>query len=244
MAAGDGEALDICVLEGERDTRLADVLRDTDETCAVAPQFRFESTDAATHRSAEPQSLGQILDGVDAAARSHDPVSVGDVLDAVGDRSFAPLLIVPGLVMLAPIVGDVPGVPVIMGALVFLTAAQLLMRRDHVWLPDWMLRRSVSSGKVEKTAGWMRPVARFLDGLSKPRLTRLVSRTGRSVIAIACIAVAAATPVMEVVPFSANVAGAAIVAFGLALLTRDGLLALVAVVCVVAVAGLVGYGLR
>jgi hypothetical protein len=35
-------------------------------------------------------------------------------------------------------------------------------------------------------------------------------------------------PFLEVVPFSANLAGAALAAFGLALISRDGLLALLA----------------
>jgi len=44
---------------------------------------------------------------------------------------------------------------------------------------------------------------------------------------------------MEVIPFSANAAGAAITAFGLSLIARDGLLALVASVFMLATIGLV-----
>ena len=45
-------------------------------------------------------------------------------------------------------------------------------------------------------------------------------------------------PFMEVVPFSANLAGAALAAFGLALVARDGLLALIAFLITAATAGL------
>lgn len=38
-----------------------------------------------------------------------------DVLDIIGHRSFGPLLLFAGIVMLAPVVGDIPGVPVLMG---------------------------------------------------------------------------------------------------------------------------------
>src|SRR5690606_39349695 len=82
--------------------------------------------------------------------------SVGDVLDHIGTRSFAPILLVAGLVMLAPLVGDIPGVPVLMGVIVILVAGQFLLRREHVWLPQWILRRSVEHSKVEKAAKWMR----------------------------------------------------------------------------------------
>jgi Exopolysaccharide synthesis, ExoD. len=46
---------------------------------------------------------------------------------------------------------------------------------------------------------------------------------------------------MELVPMSANVAGIALLAFGLALIARDGLLALIAFISVTLLAGLLIY---
>lgn len=145
--------------------------------------------------------------------------------------------------MLAPVIGDIPGVPSIMGVLVVLTAGQLLFRRNHFWLPQWLLKRSVAQNKLCKTLEWLRRPARFVDRLLRPRLTMLTYRTGSYVIAIVCIVIAAATPVMEAVPFSANVAGAAITAFGLALIAHDGLLALLAFVFTAMTGGLIVYNL-
>jgi hypothetical protein len=53
-----------------------------------------------------------------------------------------------------------------------------------------------------------------------------VNGTAKYVIAIVCIFIALMLPFMEVVPFSANAGGLAIVAFGLALIASDGLLSL------------------
>jgi hypothetical protein len=170
-------------------------------------------------------SMAELLDRLDTAARRHDPTSIGDVMDEVGHRSFGPLLLVAGLVMLAPGIGDIPGVPVMMGLIVILTAAQLVMGSDHVWLPNWLLRRSASRRKLQKGVRWLRPVARVLDRWSKRRLQRLTHGTAVMVGAVGCVIVAAATPLMEVVPFSANVAGIAITTFGLALIAADGLMA-------------------
>ena len=47
-------------------------------------------------------------------------------------------------------------------------------------------------------------------------------------IATVCVLIAAAMPAMEVVPLTANGAGAALTAFGLSLIAHDGLLAIVA----------------
>lgn len=174
-------------------------------------------------------SVTELLDRMDDAANAHERTSIGDTLDAIGPRSFGPVLLLAGLVMMAPVVGDIPGVPVLMGLMVVLVSAQFLGGRDHFWLPPWLLRRSVTNAKVRKGIRWMRPVARFLDRWSTPRFTAMTHGAGFVVIATACIIIATATPLMEVVPFSANVAGLAISAYGLALIAGDGLVALLAI---------------
>lgn len=186
-------------------------------------------------------NLEQLLDRIDAAADQDKDVSLNAILEAVGPRSFGPILLLAGLVMFAPIIGDIPGVPVIMGVLVILTAGQLLFRRHHIWLPHWLLKRSVTQSKLRKTLGWLRTPARFIDRLLRPRLTMLTHHTGSYVIAVVCIIIATATPVMEMVPLSANVAGAAITAFGLALIAHDGLLALFAFAFTATTIGLIVY---
>lgn len=185
------------------------------------------------------RGLEQLLDEVEAVSNAPaeaGSVSLGDIVGRLGSRSFAPLLLLAGIVMLAPIIGDIPGVPMLLGAVVILVAGQLLLRRDHVWLPRWLLERSVAADKVRKTVGWLRRPARFVDRWSGPRQTWLVHHAGASVIAVACILVASATPIMEVIPFSANLAGVAITALGLALLAEDGVIALVAIAfCIAAI---------
>ncbi|MBN1240305.1 MAG: exopolysaccharide biosynthesis protein [Gammaproteobacteria bacterium] len=169
-----------------------------------------------------------MLGRMDDAAQDKERVTFDDMLDAAGSRSFGPLLLLPGLVTLAPLVGDIPGVPVMMGAVVVLTSVQLLLRRDHFWLPQWLLRRSVESAKLRKAVGWLRRPARFVDRLLRPRLGVLVHGAGAYLIALVSLAVALLTPAMEVVPFSANAAGLVLTAFGLALIASDGLLSLLA----------------
>lgn len=191
----------------------------------------------------ELTSLEQLLDQISNTAADRDRVSLDAILEAAGHRSFGPVLLVAGLVTLAPFIGDIPGVPTIMGMLVLLTAGQLLFRRKHFWLPRWLLKQSVSRDKLCKALKWLRSPARFIDRLSWSRLTMFIQGTGIYVIAIACIAIAAAMPAMEAVPFSANGAGAALTAFGLSLIARDGLLALLALVVTAITFGLVLYHL-
>lgn len=191
----------------------------------------------------EASSLDELLDQIDGAADEKDETSVGDILDAVGRRSFAPLLLFAGLVILAPIVGDIPGVPVMMGLIVFLTAGQMILKRPHIWLPEWLRNRAVSNGKVKKAIKWMRKPARFADRWSKHRYEWIVTQAGAYLIALLCLTISLITPILELIPFSANLAGIAITAFGLALIRTDGLIAIVAVLFSGTAIGLVLYQL-
>ena len=189
----------------------------------------------------EIHKLDELLDRLEEATEASDEVTLGAILDEVGRRSFGPLLLLAGLVVLAPIIGDIPGMPTVTGVFVLLIAAQLLFGREHFWLPKWLLERSVAAEKLRKVVGkWLRPPARFVDRLLRPRLTYLVRPT--RVYAVACIAIALVMPIMEVVPFSANLAGAALTAFGLALIAHDGLLAIFAFTFTAGTLGLAVYG--
>ncbi|MFP4035782.1 MAG: exopolysaccharide biosynthesis protein [Desulfovermiculus sp.] len=185
----------------------------------------------------ESTSVEQLLDRAEQAANEADRVSVGMVLDLLGSRSFGPILLLAGLITLAPLIGDIPGMPTLMGILVMLTAGQLLCKRKHVWLPQWMLKRSIARGRFCKALAWIRPVARFLDRFSKPRYLILTSDSRLQTIAVVCMIIAGAMPLMEMIPFSANIAGVSLTAFGLSLTARDGLIALIAMVFVILALG-------
>lgn len=96
---------------------------------------------------------------------------------------------------------------------------------------------------MSRTVDWLRRPAGFLERWTRPRLTWAIRHGGFVVITLVCISVAAATPVMELVPFSANLAGTVITTFGLALTFRDGLLALMATALAVATALVLGWQL-
>lgn len=175
-----------------------------------------------------PRNLEELLDRLEEAANQHRKVSLDRVMDEVGRRSFGPLLLLAGLVMVAPVVGDIPGVPVILGSFVLLVAVQMVFGRDHFWLPQWLLQRSIASDKVKKATGkWLRKPSRFIDRFLHHRLGVLTGSGGARAIAIASTLLALATPVAEFIPFSANGVGAAIAIFGLALIAHDGVVALI-----------------
>jgi hypothetical protein len=173
-------------------------------------------------------SMQQLLDQIRDSSSGDGPVSVHAILSGVGERSFGPVVLLAGLITIAPLIGDIPGVPTTLGLVVVLTLGQLLFRRHSIWLPSWISRRSVPQDKLLKGLNWLQKPAQFLDRWTGPRLVFLVDGPGLYIMVTICMAVAMMMPLMEVVPFSANGGGAALMAFGLAIVARDGLLAILA----------------
>lgn len=189
-----------------------------------------------------PKNMEELLDRIAQAAEGKEKVSFGQIVETVGAGSFGSLLLLAGILAVSPLSG-VPGVPTLLGTFVLLIAAQMLFGRKQFWLPGWIARRSFAQNKLGKALRWLHSPARFVDRWLRPRLPMLVERPGMYFIALVCFVIAIAMPLMEVVPFSVTVAGAVIAIFGLAMVAKDGLLALLAFVLASLVLGVVGHKL-
>lgn len=173
--------------------------------------------------STEATNLTELIQAMEQMKCDAPRVSVDDIVNAVGRRSFGPLLLIAGLITLAPIIGDIPGMPTLMAALVLLVSIQLLAGRKTFWLPKWLLNRSVSRKGFDKAIHALKKPAQWVDNLLGVRLKWMTGYAGIRATALACLLVALAMPPMEFIPFSANGAGLALTLFGLGLVARDGL---------------------
>lgn len=171
----------------------------------------------------EVHRLDELLEAIDQAGGEADEVSVGDVHERVGVRSFGPLLLAAGVIGLTPIAG-IPGLPTALAVIVVLIAGQLLIGLKTFWLPELLRRRRVSRERLHKAIGFVRPVARAIDRLLRPRLPWLTEKPSTYVIAATCILVAIMMPPLELVPFAGGIPAGAVTLFGLGLIARDGVL--------------------
>jgi hypothetical protein len=185
--------------------------------------------------------LTELLDAIEASVEKEKDISVDQILDEVGHRSFGPFLLTAGMVLIAPGVGDIPGVTSIVGLAVLVVGAQILCGRKYIWLPRWVRNRTVSDKKLCRAIGWFRKPARYVDRLLKVRLTSLTTGTGARAIAAISVVIALTTPLLEVIVFSANLAGAALTGFGLALVGHDGAFAVLAYLFTALIIGVVFY---
>jgi len=202
-------------------------------------------TSVATPRSmpADIINLEQLLDRVSEGTGDQERVFVGRIVEAVGGRSLGGIILLVGIILISPLSG-IPGIPTTMGILLLLVAGQLVFHRRHLWLPQWLLRRTISRARLHKALKWLRPLACFVDRRLAPRLPLLVEEAAAFFIALICVVIAVGLPITELVPFSATAAGTVLAPFGLALIAHDGLLALLAFVVTATYAVLIVSGLQ
>lgn len=175
-----------------------------------------------------PMRLSEISDTLTDLAREQDSVSIGRVIEKLGSRGYAPFLIVPAALEISP-VGGLPGVPTILAFIVALVAGQMLMGRNHLWLPGFLRNRSLGSSRLCGALEKLEPIIRKLDNwFSRERLSALTQSPATNIAALACLLLALTVPPLEFIPFASTAPMAAIALIGIALLVHDGWLMLAA----------------
>lgn len=173
----------------------------------------------------EPESIEDVLDCVEEAGEGRKDVSVSDIVDRIGDDAFAPLMLVPALIGLSP-ASAIFGVATVCGLTIALIAGQIVFGRRKLWLPDIILRQTISAHRRDQVVRVLSKPAHFVDKLTHKRLTPLVEPPFDRLWAAICMLLALVMPALELVPMSASIISGAISLFGLAILARDGLFAL------------------
>jgi hypothetical protein len=175
----------------------------------------------------DPHSVGDILDRLDDLAAKQDKLTLGRAIEAFGHRSYAPFLVILPLLEISPL-GAIIGLPTMLALVIALIAVQMLFGRKHLWLPGFLANRSVTSAKAKKAIKKVRPIAERMDKWFHGRLPALTKGPMVRVAAAAIIVMTLAVPPLELLPMATTAPMAAIAAFGMALLVKDGLLMMIA----------------
>ena len=187
--------------------------------------------------SKEPENVEEVLDELDELASSKDEVYIADILDDFGGRSFGPFIMIPALVEITPI-GGIPGVPTFLALFIAIIAVQMLMGREHIWMPEFIRCRAVEGDKLHKAVKKLRGLGGWLDSHVKGRLEQLTSGIWVKIAATVIIALCSTVPPLEFLPFASSLPMLAIAILGLALTVRDGALMLGALIFAGVAAGI------
>ncbi|MFW2828396.1 exopolysaccharide biosynthesis protein [Sphingomonas sp. ID0503] len=191
----------------------------------------------------DPHSVGDVLDRLKELGKKagDGKVRLGDALEAMGHRAYGSFFIILPLIDISPIDG-IPGLPTAMAVVMVLLAAQLVLGHDHMRLPSFLEKRGMKGRKLVTVADKMQPTGRRMDKWFHGRLSALTNKPMIRFAGAAIILLCLTVPPLELLPFASTAPMLAILAFGIALLVRDGVLMLIA--CALALTAVaVGIGL-
>lgn len=182
--------------------------------------------------------LHAALDRLSDAGDEERP-TVGHLLEGLGRASFGYMLFAPAAVVVTPLSG-IPGLSSLCGIAIALAAAQMLIGRKHIWLPQYILCRRIERARLLGALAWARRPLDWLDRVTRPRMEWLVHRPFVLVLELACFLCGAAMPFLELVPLTSSILGAAVLIFSVAMVARAGLFALAGIVVIAVGAVAVG----
>lgn len=165
------------------------------------------------------KSLSDVIEGFGEDASP--TVTVGQMMAAFDSRAFGAMLLVFGLLNTLPLP---PGSSTILSLPILFLAPQIAMGADTPWLPrglmDKPLRRDDLRGLFRRLA----PIVRSMELVTRPRLRPLFAPLGERAIGVVCTLLALV--LVLPIPLGNFAPGATVAVLALALLQRDGFLAL------------------
>ena len=147
-------------------------------------------------------------------------ITLAGLLDGLAERSFGMLMLVLGLI------GMAPGLSVVAGVLLILLAGQMILRRPHATFPQALARRRLPEAQLRALAHRAVPVLRRLESIIRPRWPRLFQAVAPLV---GFVVLVLALLLLVPVPLSNVLPGLGIVLIAFAYLEKDGALLCLAV---------------
>ena len=189
-----------------------------------------------THREPRPRT-SELLAQV-AADCKDETMTLGYLLDSIDQRAFGFLLI---FVTLPCFIPSPVGVGAIFGPIAAFLGVQMVLGREHPWLPQWVRRRGMSRDSMSR---FLARLGRWLDKLEhlvRPRWLALTDGWGErfSGLVIALVGVALAMPI----PLTNYPFGGVLLVLAIALTERDGIVLAVCWFLGLAIVGtMIGFG--
>lgn len=174
-------------------------------------------TSPAMSRQTPPRRLSQVLR--DLGAATDGPVAIATIRDALGDRSFAALLVFFAAFNLLPLP---PGATLIFGIPLLLITGQMVAGQRTAWLPTSMLNRSIGANRFRSMIDMFIPKLERMERLVKPRRWPFSTQQTSDRI-IGAVGLVLAIAVTLPIPLGNWLPAFALAVIGLSLSERDGI---------------------
>jgi hypothetical protein len=174
--------------------------------------------------SVHPPKASVLLSELRDAFPGEDKIPVSTVIDRLDGRAFGLLLLVLALPNCIP---NIPGISTIFGALLFAPALQMIFGAGRPWLPRRLAEFEIEPRHLRMGIDGALPVLKRVERLVQPRLEFLTQKPATIWFGIQTLILAGI--LFLPIPFSNWPPGMSVAALAIALLQRDGVMALVSV---------------
>ncbi|WGM37234.1 exopolysaccharide biosynthesis protein [Caulobacter sp. NIBR1757] len=173
------------------------------------------------HQQERKLTLSEVMSEI---AADPDPrVTLGEIIHRLGHRAFGAMFFVFAAPNWLPMP---PGASTFLGFPLVLMTPQMIFGVRGPWLPNIIDERPIKRAQMADAFRKLVPWLRKVEKVSRPRLTFLFGPVGDRVIALVCFLLSLV--LILPIPLGNMAPAAAIAIFGLAMIQRDGILALLA----------------
>ncbi|WP_297507509.1 exopolysaccharide biosynthesis protein [uncultured Caulobacter sp.] len=165
------------------------------------------------------RSLADIIEGF--GEDSRPILTVGEMLEAFESRAFGAMLLVFGLLNTLPLP---PGSSTILSLPILFLAPQIALGAETPWLPRRLIEKPLKRDDLRGLFRRLAPIVRGMQLVTRPRLRLLFAPLGERAIGVICTLLALV--LVLPIPLGNLAPGATVAVLALALLQRDGVLAL------------------
>ena len=167
-------------------------------------------------------TIEKLSDVIEGFGEDERPVlTVGQMLEQFDSRAFGAMLLVFGLLNCLPLP---PGSSTILSLPILLLAPQIVWGSDIPWLPRRLVEHPLKRDDLRGLFRRLTPIVRRMELVTRPRLKILFGPVGERLIGVVCTLLALV--LVLPIPLGNLAPGATVAVLALALLQRDGLLAL------------------
>ncbi len=177
--------------------------------------------DHEDHHKERKLALSEMMGEI--AADPDPTVTLGEIIHRLGHRAFGAMFFVFAAPNWLPMP---PGASTFLGLPLVLMTPQMIFGVRGPWLPNFIDGRPIQRRTMSEAFSRLIPWLEKVEKVSRPRLTFLFGPVGDRVIAFVCFILSLV--LILPIPLGNMAPAAAIALFGLAMIQRDGVLALLA----------------
>lgn len=151
-------------------------------------------------------------------------ITINELIFTLRHRGFGLLMLVLVLPNCVP-VPIPPGGSTLLSVPLFFISLQMLWGKNAPWLPEWLRKKSLEQGTVDKIVSIAAPKLRWVEKFLRPRLNFTASKIGERIVGffwlIFAISIAVPLPLTNFIP------GIGTLVMALGMLGRDGLVVMI-----------------